>query len=118
MKSELGFDVATALMSIGVDIDNWDSLQKSKSGGATWYQDSLFGEQSFNYNFLGGKLLIEFDTSYLLCVCEDLVSCNCEELLENEFNGWSDYWDATHETVVLTKKQVVTLFTPNLFSKT
>lgn len=116
-KTELGFDIVSALKAIQCDLQNWSRLCQSKASGGYWYKDPIHGEQHVHFSYLNNKLVLEFSTANTLCHCQDISSCDCDnEVIIEDFSSFQEYWQATHDTIQLTKSKVASLLTPNLFN--
>lgn len=73
------------------------------------YQDEIYGELSYSTLFSQKKLRIEFSIVSLLCTCEKEALCDCDEDACNEFDSWSEYWNATHEIYEFTYSKYIKL---------
>lgn len=111
----MGFSISVVL-NIICDPERWESAQKGRSGGARWYIDPVFGEQSFLYQYQDNKLHIDFCIAETFCKCVDIVTCSCDDEAQDLFSSWEEYWSTMHEHIELTKKQAIETMRPNLFS--
>jgi len=118
MRTPTGFNLKQILYILCINGEKqFQHDCKCKSGGTQSYEDDLYGEQSFIYEFSNEKLILFLCTAEIFCQCIDINDCNCEDDAENEFTDWSHYWQSIHETIELSYKQIQQIQQPNLFEK-
>lgn len=119
MRTQSGFSISEVLSKIIPDINKLDFKEKcvSYSGGASWYDDSIYGKLSFSYHFSGKSLFILFSKAECICYCEsDICEGTCYDVSVQSFANWSKYYEETHEELELSEKQVRGVMMPDLFN--
>ena len=107
LKTQVGFDIKAALEVIFKKPSDFDFHKAwiERWSGATFFNDPVFGEQSFLFMFCEKKLLIEFCTADLYCNCDGIEDCDCHDNPDDGFPSWDEYIKATSETITLTEDE-------------